>query len=157
MVFAIVTIICSKAIIIDFCLTCTEPPGSPTSFEYKITGYNTLVLSWITPQFTGGPDIDIDNYTIDLVPSDQAGSCVGGKCTVVGNSYNITDLSVNTWYNMTVTATNCVGNGNTSEILHFESKLSCKPVHVVTYKQYGNARLIQCRYIYITYSTTSSN
>ena len=89
------------------------------------TGYNTLVLSWTTPQFTGGPDIDIDNYTIDLVPSDQAGSCVGGKCTVVGNSFNISDLIVNTWYNVTVTATNCVGNGNTSELLRipYEEKL----------------------------------
>ena len=103
----------------------TEPPGTPTSLNYTTTGYYTLVLSWITPQFTGGHNIDIDNYTIVLVPSDQAGSCVGGKCTVVGNSYNITDLMVNTWYNMTVTATSCVGNGNTSEVLriHYEEKL----------------------------------
>lgn len=110
------------------CFTCIEPPGAPTSLNYTTTGYNTLVLNWITPDFTGGPDIDIDNYTINLVPSDQAGSCVGGKCMAVGNSYNITDLRVNTQYNMTVTATNCVGNGNTSKVLYYERKLSGKPV-----------------------------
>lgn len=99
----------------------TEPPGAPTSLNNTTTSYNTLVLSWITPQFTGGHNIDIDNNTIDLVPSDQvelryqidwcAFLCILScacerKMYCSGQFLQFTDLIVNTWYNVSVTATN---------------------------------------------------
>ena len=90
----------------------TETPGAPIRVNYTTTGYNTLVLGWITPQLLVDTILILTTtLSIWYLPTKWGPVHVSGKCTVVGNSYNITDLIVNTWYNMTVTATNYVGNG----------------------------------------------
>ena len=101
------------------CLTAV--PGSLTlmnadtlSTSCDLINGNQIPLQWTPPTDTGGDNVTIDHYVVDV--TGPAGvTCLPGPCNMIsGTTTTITGLLCNANYNVTVGAVNCRGKGNSS-------------------------------------------
>ena len=74
-----------------------------------------VILQWTPPTDTGGPDVNIDHYVVDV--TGPAGvTCSSEPCNnISGTTTTITGLLCNTSYTVTVRAVNCRGEGTSSK------------------------------------------
>lgn len=81
-------------------------PSSPFNLSASVVGNNQINLSWTAPTQNG--DTSITGYVVLQTPS-------GGSISYSGTSASATGLTRNTEYSFTVSATNTLGTGSTSD------------------------------------------
>ena len=97
----------------------TAVPGSPTLMDLPSASCdpmsgNQVTLHWTPPTDTGGDNVTIEHYVVDV--TEPAGvTCSPEPCnTISGANATITGLLCNTNYTVTVRAVNCRGEGISS-------------------------------------------
>ena len=110
-------IICFMKVLIH---SCTVVPGTRQFGAHCVscdttgsTSYQTT-LQW-NANDTGGPDVSILYYLVEVTSSPSGFVCPPEQCNVTANTTTITGLSCSTDYSFTVRAVNCNGTSAVSE------------------------------------------
>ena len=106
-------------------------PGTINSTGIELTDFRCtnnrsighVSLEWNQPNDTGGQDLTIEHYVVNV--TGPAGfTCPANQCNVTTTNTTITGLLCNTSYTVTVTAVNCIGEGNSSNPIIISTGLS---------------------------------
>ena len=97
-------------------------PGSPTLMSNPLvicdinTSTSQAALHWTQPTDTGGKNVLIDYYLLDVTGPDGF-TCPADQCNVTTTNTTITGLLCNTSYTVTVRAVNCRNESTLSQPL----------------------------------------
>ena len=99
-----------------FCLSAS--PSVPLDITVTHISDTSFSLTWPPPVNTGRSDMEIDNYKITIKSENHTEfNCFSDQCNITKNSTMITNLKHGVKYNISISAINCVGLGESSDTL----------------------------------------
>ena len=107
-------------------------PGTINSTGIELTDFRCtnnrsighVFLEWTQPNGTGGQDLTIEHYIVNVTGPVAWSICPANQCNVTTINTTITGLLCNTSYTVTVRAVNCIGEGNSSDPIIINTGLS---------------------------------
>jgi titin len=93
------------------------PPDSPLPLLVSEIGDDNCTLEWNAPSWTGGLDVDLKNYTIEMKIGDsKEWTCVDGDIDPKSKSYKVKNLSEGNEYYFRISASNSFGSSKPLEL-----------------------------------------
>ena len=96
----------------------SDPPVlmSIPSTTCSSNGTHEVALQWTPPTNTGGQEID--HYLVTVTGPDGY-TCSPDQCNVTATNTTLTELECGSSYTVTVSAVNCIGESNSSQLMMF--------------------------------------
>ena len=99
-----------------FCLSAS--PSVPLDITVTHISDTSFSLTWLPPANTGRSDMEIDYYKITIKSENHTEfNCFSDQCNIAKHSTMITNLKHGVKYNISISAINCVGLGESSDTL----------------------------------------
>ena len=93
-------------------------PSVPLDITVTHISDTSFSLTWLPPANTGRSDMEIDYYKITIKSENHTEfNCFSDQCNITKNSTMITNLKHGVKYNISISAINCVGIGESSDTL----------------------------------------
>ena len=94
-------------------------PSVPLDITVTHISDTSFSLTWLPPANTRRSDMEIDYYKITIKSENHTEfNCFSYQCNITEHSTMITNLKHGVKYNISISAINCVGLGESSDTLH---------------------------------------